>query len=200
MKKTLYILPLLILLWSCANRTSYLQKENNNQFPDTIVNERYEKRIVKQKNDTGENPAAENDKDNVEFTGKDLNDISYQKLKQFFEMMNLTGKNRKKDLQEYTRHQAEKFWVDSVKSESIWQNKNLQNTDSIVISSLKPIDFQENNKTTITGTYLLTLKTYKNGKENDLLFHAKIIFEIIDLALNEKIYKTIKTKIISIDQ
>jgi hypothetical protein len=184
---------------SCANNSSYSKYETEYPHPDTTINERYEKRIVKQNKDTVVDLVDENNEGNTKFTEKNLNDISYQKLKQFFEMMNFTGKEREKELQEYTYLQARKFWVNPTKSDSIWQNKKLKEADSISIISFKQIDFQENNNNIVVGNYLLTLKTYKKGKENNLQFHTKILFEIIELALDGKVYNTIKTKIISIE-
>jgi hypothetical protein len=198
MKKLTYILPLLILAASCANKTGYLKRKSGYESTDSVLHERYDKRIVKQNEKTNSNNQTENDENNNEITEQDLNTISFQKLQQYFEMLNLIRLNPPEDLQEFTQHQAGRFWANPKEAQKFRQKPDLQNIDSFRVISIKPIEFQDDNTRQMSGTYTLKLKSFKNGKEKIHYFKSKILFEIIDLSLDEKIYKTIKTKIITI--
>jgi len=195
MKHFIYILSGIILFAACAgnNREKIYRTPAPAPMPEKQV-ERLEARIMPA-SDTISPKTGED-----EITAQDFELISQQKLQDFFDMIGAA--NSAKNIQNYkaylTRH-AKKLWFNPEKALKLWQQSDFKTADSIKIVQNRLLHFEEINSSASIGTYRITLKIYDKNKEKKITKTAKIYYEIIDLPIDDQVYKTIKARILAIE-
>ncbi len=195
MKSYIVIFWTILLLSACAGGGENIYTEKaQRQSVDTTQLERFDKHIGQDKPAVDENNEMEKD-----ITAQDFDIIAQQKTQQFFDMISAANNpDSPKDYQSYMDKYARKLWVNPENSEKVWQTKLLKNADSIRIVHSKLLNFEEKSPSESIGAYQLKLESYQNGKSQLSTAQAKVYFEIIDLAIDGKIYKTIKAKLLDL--
>jgi len=193
MKYFNYILSIVFLvLMSCGSNQENTKVQNQKEHRDTIIRQRFDKKILIQNQEEAREKAP--------YTQKDLDELAFQKIQQYFEMLNLMKHGKQQaGFKKYTEKYARKLWLNPKKEPAFSQKKNIKTADSLKIDRLSLQNLKENNSQELIGTYRLSYKIYNHSKTLTQKSNAKIYFEIIDLSLNGEMYQTLKAKILGID-
>lgn len=187
MKKLIYIL--LLLIFACVPDKRDAPKKIKHSTKKTGLTERFDKQILPLKK-----TYPDEEKDSINQT--DLNDLARQKMKQFFEMVNLLKqKNQTKDFKVYTAQYAEKLWLNPQAYKKFQSKPLTQSADSLKLTAIHLKHLIKTSHQESLGRYLISYRVFQKGKKHLLTSDAQIYFEIIDLNLNGHHYQTIKAKI-----
>ncbi len=130
-------------------------------------------------------------------------EISQQKLQQLFDIsLLLDSKSTKDDMKDYARKHAKRLFIASRKVNIADQINSLHfpNADSLRITHIKLINMTEIDEARQLGRYKLLITPYKNGEKHMAVKKtAEIYFEIEELKIDDKVYRTIKGKIMKIE-
>ncbi len=219
MKKILYIYYISILLVGCAQNTSKsMQKEaeyipvnetkdNQTEGLDEKHNSKvvkYDKRVYKNKIKNDKLSETKKTSEEKGITEDSFKEISKQKLQQLFEIsLLLDNPDTKEDMKNYAQKHAERLFIRSknVDIDKEIQQLNFAGADSIVINKITLLNMKEVDEFRQFGKYKLQIIPYKNGKKQASVYKiAELYFEIEDLIIDDKNYKTIKGKILKIDR
>ena len=213
MKKLLYILYLGILLVGCAQeKTKSLQKRTEYNIVEKSENTKYEqqapatdkkanrnvkldKRILKEATSNRKKTTNDNTLDANYF-----DEIGQQKLQQLLDIALLLSKKKtQNEMKTYATKHAKRLFVpkQGFDINTVFSRLHFPSADSIVIREMSLINMTEADSQSQIGNYKLHIQVFYAGmKRLNLQKTAKILFETTDLELNDRIYKTIKGKIL----
>ncbi len=144
------------------------------------------------------NENNEQNEDEKSASAEDFDQIARQKIQQFLDMSSTAGIHAE-DYNNYIKRYAKKLWFDPEKAEKIWLQSGFNTADSIKITHTQLLHFEEAGNDQSIGTYQINIKIYRKGQFEKNNKKVQIYFETIDLPIDDKIYKTIKAKILSIE-
>ncbi len=213
MKSLRYIILSSILIWSCATNSAE-KAIRQKEAVEPVENIHYDRKIEKKENfklkdkknykNMRKMPNKSGEKSNKivgnqHHTQKNLDEISRQKVQQFFDIYGIIKQNRQdQDLQNYGRKQAGHLWADSLKANTGIQALLAKSYDSIQVQSMRLKEITEETPQISIGTYQMNVLAYK-GKTAKLLHKTvRIYFANEDLMLEDQIIHTIKTKILEL--
>ena len=221
MKSLRYIILSSILIWSCATNSAE-KAIRQKEAVEPVESIHYDRKIEKNKDDKSNikkefksknkanaksmaNKSKKVYKDdkkivkNQHHTQKNLDEISRQKVQQFFDIYGIIKQNRQDQyLQNYGRKQAGHLWADSLRANTGIQALLAKSYDSIQVQSMRLKEITEETPQISIGTYQMNVLAYK-GKTAKLLHKTvQIYFANEDLMLEDQIIHTIKTKILEL--
>ena len=221
MKSLRYIILSSILIWSCAtNSAEKAIRQKEGVEPARSIH--YDKKIEKNKDDKSNikkefkskkkanaksmnkmpEEVHKNRKkivNNQHDTQKNLDEISRQKVQQFFDIYGIIKQNRQdEDLQSYGRKQAGHLWADSLKANAGIQSLLAKSYDSIRVQSMWLKEITEATPEISIGTYQMDILAYKGTSGKLLHKTVRIYFANEDLMLEDQVIHTIKTKILEL--
>ncbi len=160
-----------------------------------VEQQNFEKRIQKS--------SGENDASTDVITDKNFDAIGRQKLQEAIDISYLVFDDKTQtEMKDYALKHAHRLFVQKKQPLLLQQLKKcyVKSADSARISDLKLQKLDEVSANEQVAFYRFTLRSFFNGKPSKPeVKQAKIYFEIVDLNLDGKVYKTIKSKILSVE-
>lgn len=129
-----------------------------------------------------------------------LDEISRQKVQQFFDIYSLIRQNKQDStFRAYSIKQASRLWVDTLKSSNMIQDLLHKDYDSLKINRIALLDITEDTPNESIGTYRIDLTAYRKSEKQPVSKKLRIYFANEDMMLEDQIVHTIKAKILEME-
>ena len=195
MKYIVYILTFVWILISCAGQEKS-RSQKSVETDDYPLSENFDSRVLP----VEKAQTTEEREELVELTTQDFDEIARQKIQQFYDMISASSTTGSPSgYKEYMTEHARKLWLHPEKALQWWKNTGWQKIDSIEIQDYQLLDMEEISPEESAGTYKVLLKIYQSAGTKTIKQKVRIYFDVLDLALDDQVYKSIKAKILSIE-